>query len=115
MQTNLEGINFQNNNNQIEKVKIHNNVDARYLISKCIDYRTQHFEWHCQYIHEHYLKNWHPRAVEQNSNYTAVIIENRCHPLLEFAIKNTLFIHTERSWIANFLHIRQYRVRKKLC
>ncbi len=54
------------------------------------DYRTQYFEWHCQYAFEKYLKDWQPRSLPQDSSYAAVIVETRCNPLLEFSIKNTL-------------------------
>ncbi|HAX80870.1 MAG TPA: hypothetical protein DCY88_34795, partial [Cyanobacteria bacterium UBA11372] len=60
------------------------------LITSATDYRTQHFEWHCNYIYEKYLKHWKPRPLPQQSQYMAAIVENRPHPLLEFTIKNTL-------------------------
>jgi predicted O-linked N-acetylglucosamine transferase (SPINDLY family) len=62
------------------------------VLDCCVDYRTQHFEWHCQYIYEKYLKNWQPRSLPKESQYMAVIVENRAHPLLALAIKNTLLL-----------------------
>ncbi|GET41993.1 glycosyl transferase family 2 [Microseira wollei NIES-4236] len=62
------------------------------VLDCCVDYRTQHFEWHCQYIYEKYLKDWPPRSLPKESQYMAVIVENRAHPLLAFAIKNTLLL-----------------------
>jgi tetratricopeptide (TPR) repeat protein len=75
---------------QPQKIETIPQPDGNYLSEQCKDYRTKHFEWHCQYMYENYIKHIPTRAVPRNSNYTAVIVENRCHPLLEFAIKNTL-------------------------
>jgi tetratricopeptide (TPR) repeat protein len=75
---------------EFEKVETFKKLDTQYLINQCTDYRTKHFEWHCQYVYDNYFQNWQPRKLPKNSDYTAVIVENRNHPLLEFAIKNTL-------------------------
>ncbi|GET40205.1 DUF5672 family protein [Microseira wollei] len=81
--------NASNNSHTIQKQPLTQELVDK-LIASARDYQTQHFEWHCNYIYEKYLKHWKPRPLPQQSKYMAVIVENRCHPLLDFAIKNTL-------------------------